>query len=276
VEKISMLIWEDLHRKYFVKFSDRILAVTRPLKDHFGISFFGYHRIDMDGRYTVLTNRPDWVEDYIAKQLYHNDPFLQHPDNYSEGACLYSTIDADKEKRLFKSWGKKVQADEGMILIQKDANAVEFFIFAGHQHHDFSRLYLNHLSLLRTYSMHFKQEMKPILFKQKDEGYTLPISSTACQKNLIQPKIDLKKKESFILSMGQEKVWRQFFLLSPQEKECLKQIQQGKTIKETAAVLFLSPRTVESYLENIRNKIDCTSKQDLISKAKIFASYDLL
>ena len=43
-------------------------------------------------------------------------------------------------------------------------------------------------------------------------------------------------------------------LLSRQERKCLFHLAKGKTAKETAALLCLSPRTVEAYLEQIKNK----------------------
>lgn len=50
------------------------------------------------------------------------------------------------------------------------------------------------------------------------------------------------------------------------EKECIQYLLYGMTAKEIAKELKLSPRTVETYLENIKTKIDCFSKTQLIQK----------
>ena len=52
--------------------------------------------------------------------------------------------------------------------------------------------------------------------------------------------------------------------LTPRELECLKQLCLGKTAKQTANALNVSPRTVETHLENIRIKTNLNSKLSLI------------
>lgn len=53
---------------------------------------------------------------------------------------------------------------------------------------------------------------------------------------------------------------------SPRESAILKLIIRGKTAKETARALYLSPRTVENYLAGIKNKIGAKNKSELIEK----------
>lgn len=54
--------------------------------------------------------------------------------------------------------------------------------------------------------------------------------------------------------------------LSKRQSECLHYLIHGMTIKQIAKILGLSPRTVESYLENLKVKFNCHTKFDLISK----------
>lgn len=48
-----MLGWKAIVENYIIRYSNQIGKVTRPLKDHFGISYFTYHQIDANGKYTV-------------------------------------------------------------------------------------------------------------------------------------------------------------------------------------------------------------------------------
>lgn len=64
--------------------------------------------------------------------------------------------------------------------------------------------------------------------------------------------------------------------LSSREKHCLKLFVSGKTAKESAAILFISHRTVEYYFENIKNKLDVSSKKELFALARMLESYRLL
>ena len=55
--------------------------------------------------------------------------------------------------------------------------------------------------------------------------------------------------------------------LSVRESECLFYLIRGKTAKSIAAKLNLSVRTVESYIDYIKFKMGCYTKEDLIGKA---------
>lgn len=48
------------------------------------------------------------------------------------------------------------------------------------------------------------------------------------------------------------------------EAECMVWLLRGKTINSVAAILELSPRTVEYYLKNMKTKVGCRTKFELI------------
>lgn len=54
--------------------------------------------------------------------------------------------------------------------------------------------------------------------------------------------------------------------LSKRETECLFYLLDGCTAKEIAAPLKLSHRTVERYIENMKNKLGCSTVSELIVK----------
>jgi DNA-binding CsgD family transcriptional regulator len=54
--------------------------------------------------------------------------------------------------------------------------------------------------------------------------------------------------------------------LSKRQRQCLYYLVRGKTAGETAEILGLSTRTVEFYLQNIKNKMNADSKSELIEK----------
>ena len=54
--------------------------------------------------------------------------------------------------------------------------------------------------------------------------------------------------------------------LTVREKQCLAHVVSGKTSQESAEALGLSRRTVESYLEVLKSKLNCKNKAELIIK----------
>ena len=62
----------------------------------------------------------------------------------------------------------------------------------------------------------------------------------------------------------------QQFQFSKRQSDCINYAMQGKTAKEIARELNLSPRTVEEHLTILKHKLSCSNKMQLISKfAKI-------
>jgi len=56
--------------------------------------------------------------------------------------------------------------------------------------------------------------------------------------------------------------------LTRREAECMRYFLQGKTIVGAAEQLNLSPRTVEFYVKNMKIKLDCATKDDLVRKVR--------
>ncbi len=64
--------------------------------------------------------------------------------------------------------------------------------------------------------------------------------------------------------------------LSKREQQCLRYLLEGKTAKETAECLGISFRTVESYFENIKDKLNCQTKREIFKAAQILNKLDIL
>lgn len=58
----------------------------------------------------------------------------------------------------------------------------------------------------------------------------------------------------------------QQFNLTPRQAECIHYLLKGYSAKQTAVALDLSTRTIDFYLNNLRRKLNCRSKTELIAK----------
>jgi DNA-binding CsgD family transcriptional regulator len=59
----------------------------------------------------------------------------------------------------------------------------------------------------------------------------------------------------------------QKYNLSKRESECLFYWLRGKTAKDIAAIMQLSPRTIETFLDRVKNKLGCFTKAEVFDKA---------
>ena len=50
------------------------------------------------------------------------------------------------------------------------------------------------------------------------------------------------------------------------EAECMVYLLRGKSIRNVAGILHLSPRTVEFYVKKMKKKLECGTKFELIDK----------
>ncbi len=268
--------WERIVQKYQVGHSDKIRRATRPLRERFGIGYFTYHKIDRQGKYTVLVDRPDWAEHYVGEKFYLDDPFLSQPEAFSSGISLLQ-IREGEENRILKAGKEKFGLDLGALLIEKGEEGVEFFGFCGSRKESaLEKLYLNHPSLMRAFGRHFKKEMaKELLAMQIEAGSLKDLKGkTYFRKAPVEP--DLPKEE-LLAFLDDLKIGAPGFgLLSRRERECVALLLKGMSARETARELGLSPRTVECYFETIKAKLSCQTKQEVFSTALSMKELDFL
>ena len=275
-----MLSWNAIVQNYIIKHSNQIRKTTQPLRDHFGISYFTYHRIDETGKYTVLVDRPDWAEHYVNEKIFLNDPYLRHPKVYDSGICLMENNGTEEYKTTLLKEGKAIlNMDIGVMLIQKHGGLVEFFGFAGNKRKcALDQLHLNHAPLLKSFAAYFKKALNPILTTMTEEaGSLLELKGhDFLSQAPINANIDTITVRSYLKDLGLKQEVKIAEKLSTRERECLKLLIEAKSAKETAALLGLSSRTIESYFENLKMKFSCWSKQEILKIARTLDEAGLL
>lgn len=66
------------------------------------------------------------------------------------------------------------------------------------------------------------------------------------------------------------------FSLTKRQSECLFFLMRGKTSKEIAKILNVSFRTVEIYIDQVKHKLNCSKKSDLIEKAMAYGYMNII
>jgi two-component system response regulator NreC len=125
-----------------------------------------------------------------------------------------------------------------------------------------------------------------ILSMHADEGYVLRALSSGARGYLLKdspeqdlinairavkqgkaffsPEISRMLAEDYMRQMRQRGVDDSYELLTPREKEILQMLGEGKSNKEVAARLNLSPHTVETHRGNILEKLNLHSAAEMI------------
>jgi two-component system response regulator NreC len=83
-------------------------------------------------------------------------------------------------------------------------------------------------------------------------------------KSFFSPVISKMLLEDYVRQVREKEVEDSYDLLTSREREILQLLAEGKTNKEVASVLGLSPHTVETHRGNILEKLHLHSAAELI------------
>lgn len=246
------------------KKSQKIKADTHFLLKEFGISYFAFQTVSKEGLWNLVGNNPAWLEYSAGNEFYHFDPSLINPDHYQTGVT-YAPAHEDPEfqSRLINHAVKIFDIDHCLALIKKTDSGCEFAFFAtAHKNKGIISKYVSQLQMLWDYVNFFKLENQKLL--RLNENYNVDL--TVLKPESYAGTKGILKVEQEAFSQGQVRL-EMPVILTPRERECLNFYVKGRTAKETAIALNLSHRTVEEHLNNLKNKLGCKHKRDLLAKS---------
>ncbi len=228
--------------------------IAAPLLKKLGCNYFQYLKVFADGSFSYNSTIPSWTAftiDYLKKV---NMP------------AVYSHIDGltlDKNKYTFL-WEPNLPKEPVRLAHEFDiANGITFverhqdyyYMFGfGSSSTNYHALdnYFNNLNEMNQFIQEFKYNHKKLI-KTLDAG-RLSVAKERQDANL--HKMLLPKKQKWL---NDAKAY-----LTPQELTCLRAAALGLSYKEIAKKLSLSPRTVETYFNRMKQRLNVNHKKDLI------------
>jgi two-component system response regulator NreC len=110
-----------------------------------------------------------------------------------------------------------------------------------------------------------KAGARAFLLKDSDEADIIgAVRAVASGKAYFSPEISRILAEDYVRDLRQRGVEDSYELLSPREREILQLLAEGKNNKDIAALLNLSPHTVDTHRNNILQKLHLHSLAELI------------
>jgi two-component system response regulator NreC len=83
-------------------------------------------------------------------------------------------------------------------------------------------------------------------------------------KSFFSPVISKMLLEDYVRQVSEKEVEDSYDLLTPREREILQLLAEGKTNKEVAVILNLSPHTIDTHRGNLLQKLNLHSVPELI------------
>jgi len=249
--------FSEIVKRYTIKYDKKIRELTCHLNKNLNIFNYTYFKINNDGKFVTLSNNPEQLDFYYFEKYYLNNPYLVDPNLLKSGLVFTAATKDEKYLQTINTSLKRFQMDNTFLMLEKKEGQVEGFLFATKPNQS-SFNYISNLDILKKFNGFFIREMSPIINKMHAEGFNL---KTAKGTSFF------KRKEGLPLA-SKDKISREFLKmispLSPQEERCLDLFRLGYSAQATASIMSLSRRTVEHYFENIKNKLACYSKWDLL------------
>ena len=147
--------------------------------------------------------------------------------------------------------------DHRVVFSQQFKDYIEITTFgtSSYQTSTFLNFCIQNLIVLQNFIQYFKTEAEDLIEAAKKDPIMLsPRSPLKAPKSTSMDFVgyDFKNKKKITLK------------LTGQEAASLKQLGTGKTFKEAAKNLLISPRTVENHIYSAKMKSGCNSTNDLV------------
>ena len=252
---------------FFLTNACHIDEICSPLKK-LDITYFTYMKNHIDGSQVYLSNSAYWIEDYYKLELYKSSSFEAGPDLYCSGNYIWTKED---NAEVYLHGRNKFDSDNGMTIINKSDLYCEFYFFSGSTKATWlSNFYLNNMDLLEKFIIYFKDSANLLLKKAEKNRIFFPKLSNNADlipesMNYIYDNV-LNVRNEFLREMNFHTN------ISARENEVAFHLLKGKTAIETAKALFISKKTVERHIENMKVKLQCGNKVELIKRLLMLSS----
>jgi DNA-binding CsgD family transcriptional regulator len=240
----------------FFELSDDMRSLSAPLQTYLGINYFAFKRTYSDGSKIYLFNNPTYYEHWFKNNYFLIGNKESAPSTYNDSYDLWEHL--PDPHNLYREGAECFNIAHGLTITKNHGSYCDFFFFATNRENlQVKKIYFNRKEVLDNYCNYFLDTAeKPIKIAEKHK-IILPFA----------PKIETLSKETDVDQFLKEihKTKKDWTKLTKRELDCAHHLVLGKTYKEIALILELSPRTIEEYTNNIKRKMNCKNKAELIA-----------
>jgi DNA-binding CsgD family transcriptional regulator len=259
---------EDVDLTSQKRFCKEVNALCQPIFQSFNVNFFSHTRAFHNGQFRGIMTNPELTECFLKRK---------YPINFSKGKGFYLnsgvyitdcfTKNSDIEEKVKAFWN---EFNIGYLvhIVKKNIDYDDMYSF-GLNIGDkiLVNKFLNHMKMINHFIMYFESQSFNIFSKITPVTYSKDYFSPS-QNEYDTAYITDKEQELFFKSLPLKKVRISGNLgdtfLSQREYECLCYATKSYSLKEIAKRMNLSPRTIETYLDSVKNKLGVEKRSDLV------------
>lgn len=245
---------------------DKMKRCVCPFSKLFNLNHFYYIKLFSSGHYTTLGTFTKYQEYGLERAKFlQSYPYLRHPNNQKSGVTIENITTNQNFINVTNEIKDIFHFKYTINIKRKGTEEIDIFGF-GTKHID-ARVeedLINELSLVNKFINYFLFENKKLI-------------QIACENKVdITPLLGdrfYKNDETIINSFNKTELYKYMGLetgesLTPREREVLQFLTNGYSAKFIANKLYVSVRTIENYIAEIKLKFHCRTKNELINLAK--------
>lgn len=241
-----------------LNYSNEVRQICNPLFELLDIEHFMITFYYSDNSIARLSTCSEWTKNYFHKGYYNVVPTL----NLNESPKSYSVWDyLDEKHKPFLEMlneAKDFKISNGLTIIKNYKDFRTVCSICSPRKKKNNDLYISNLSCVDSFISYFLNKASPLIsIANKNRIY---VKSTDIHNNE-------NKLQNFYQSITLNKVYFKNILLSKQETLCLLYSMLGKTSKKISKIMDISPRTVDTYINNIKIKTNCIDRTSMIEEA---------
>lgn len=244
---------------------NQINEISKPLFERYPLDYFDYARVFYDGSWIFFTS-------YAGISQYFFDSgftFLPHVQ-FKKAQCFHLLSSINHFSKYIADVKENFKIDHLLSYAEKYENYIDLYWFgANRERSGVIDFYLNNMDLLKNYALYFQDHAKDLIKKAEQEKIIIPKGLTEDYNGAFQRIKTIQDQNDFLQDFLTKRspmfnVQGQPVTITRREMDCLRFLVQGFTAKMIARQLSLSQRTVESYFEKIKIKLNCNSRAQLV------------
>lgn len=255
-----MIILPESH--LYISMSKKIANICEPLQK-IGITMFTFMRNYNDHSRIYLSNNAKWVKDYYELALYESSLFENDPNLYQDKMNIWPLGQNVLDLNVIQHGMNNFNSTSGITLIKYHINYCDFFFFSGPaQPNDSINSYVNNLDILEKFCVFFINKINDDMYQLEQNKIIVPLTKVQLISN--SDKIIRCEVIEQIGEMNNQVTNSYFKELTPMEKKYFVEFVSGKTASQISKQFSRSRRTIEKHLENIKGKLNCSNKWELV------------
>lgn len=229
----------DISQKPYFHYNDQIDQLMVPLKSLIDVKLDCFIRKFVDDKRFIISTNKDESINFVNEKLYQYGLFEKKHKLVQSSFQMWDAI-VNPPPQIYQRKAIKFNMAHGVTIVRQHGHFCDFFNFSTHRGNiQANNVYLNERESFQSFIDEFYKRMERDLEELQFHTFSLPIGTV------------------FIDYLAAK--------LSSRQQDCADLMSQGFTTKEIAKSLGLSPRTVESYLNDMIVKFEAKNRVHLAS-----------